>query len=105
MQLLILTSTDIDIENTKQKVEMVAEAQFGTDIRMFDGRDPEPENHVPTFFIHLWVSDAETYMYDMDEDCTFSKELEGIYPDESTIKPVKEKQDINLLLISALLQK
>ena len=74
------------------------------DIQLFDGSDSEPENTFPTFFIHemneclsLWVSDAENYMYDMDEEYTFSKDLDGISMAETVIKRGKKEARYKLI--------
>ena len=54
------------------------------DIQLTEDSDSEPENDFPTFFIHdlneclsLRLSNAENYMYDMDEEYSFSEKLEG----------------------------
>ena len=41
----------------------------------------------------LWVSDTENYLYDMDEEYTFSKDVEGISTDIDSIKPDKKRPD------------
>ena len=56
------------------------------------------ENYFPTFFIHelndclsLLVLDKENYMFNMDTDYTFSKDLEGISMNVDIIKSGKKK--------------
>ena len=37
----------------------------------------------------LWASDAENYMYDMDEEYTFARDLESIFMDLDSVKQNK----------------
>ena len=73
---------------------------FGLDINIPVDSDSEPENDFPTFFIHelneclsVLVSDTENYMFDMDEEDSFSKALEVLSINENAFKMDKKNPD------------
>ena len=61
-------------DNSEDKWQQEVMLHLGRNIHMLDESNSEPENDLPTFFIHevngclsLLASDDESYMFDMDE--------------------------------------
>ena len=95
---------DLTPDTWEQSWQQDAMLQFSLDIHIPDESDSEPENDFPTHFIHelnewltLWVSNTENYLYGMDEEYTFSKDLKGISLNVVVIK--HGKKEASYLLI------